>query len=234
MKRIKYICSIFAFCMALTACVHYDAEPFTGKTLPRKSGYFTGITNDWIYFNLRTGQVFNADKPGQDIKDGTQIDRLDWDVAFCGYRLRTNSGTSGKGKGGAIDLGYGKYEKWTSKAQLPENPDWVVDDSTVYVTMSQNDWAHYLVVNGLDPAENPWFDPNSGPATAKTSANPLLANAMSFAGPPPVYTPSVHTYVIRTADGARYFKFQLISWYDANVQIGDEGGKMSFYIDELK
>ena len=57
---------------------------------------------------------------------------------------------------------------------------------------------------------------------------------MTFAGPPPVYKPSYHTYVVRTANGKRYFKIQLISWYDANVQIGDEGGRISYYLDELK
>lgn len=109
------------------------------------------------------------------------------------------------------------------------------------LSVSQTFWNKMKVTIGADNLFN--YIPHtlgSGvtmfnvPATTKTSANPLLANAMSFAGPPPVYTPSFHTYVIRTADGARYFKFQLISWYDANVQIGDEGGKMSFYIDELK
>lgn len=43
-----------------------------------------------------------------------------------------------------------------------------------------------------------------------------------------------HTYVIRSWDGERYYKLQIISWYDANVQIGDEGGRISYYLDELK
>ena len=221
-------------CILLTACVEYDALPFDGKTLPRKSGYSTGVTNDWLYFNLRTGEIFNKYRVNGDIKEGEQYDRTDWDLAFCGYVMRTNSGTSGCGKGGAIDLGVGNYRTWTEVSQLPKNVEWTVDDSTVYVTMSQNDWNHYLVENGLDFNANPWFDPNNGPAKTTTNANPLLSKAMSFAGPPPVYTPSFHTYVVRTADGKRYFKIQIISWYDANVEIGDEGGRMSYYLDELK
>jgi hypothetical protein len=66
------------------------------------------------------------------------------------------------------------------------------------------------------------------------NGNPVLEKAMSFSGPPPVYTPSFHTYVIRSWDGERYYKLQIISWYDANVQIGDEGGRISYYLDELK
>ena len=237
MKKIFYLCT-FAALFAMVSCVDYDAEEFNGKTLPRKTGYSTGVTEDWLYFNLETGKIYNLDAPNRDIKEGQQKDSaavaLDWDLAFCGYRLRTNSGTSGIGKGGAADLGYGQYDKWTSKSQV-ENLTYTVDNDTeVYITYSQNDWNKYLIANKLDFNENPWFDPNNGPAKKLTSANPILANAMSFAGPPPVYTPSFHTYVVRSADGQHYYKLQIISWYDANVQIGDEGGRISYYLDELK
>ena len=164
----------------------------------------------------------------------------EWDLAFDGYQLRTNSGTSGIGKGGAADLGYGEYDKWTSKAQVDaylaeHNMTFAVDDSaSVYVTMSREDWNKYCIANKLDMNKNPWFDPNNGPAKQLVSGNPVLEKAMNFSGPPPVYTPSFHTYVIRSWDGERYYKLQIISWYDANVQIGDEGGRISYYLDELK
>lgn len=262
--------------MMMTGCVEYEAEDFTGKTLPRKTGYSTGVTNDWLYFNLQTGARFNVLNPNQSIitqKDGISYDPADtliywsegmqknatawaiedkyadkstatrtteWDIAFNGYRMRTNSGTSGIGMGGAVDLGYGEYDKWTSKEQVDaymaqKGLSFAVDDSaSVSVTMSQNDWNKYLIRNNLDFNENPWFDPNKGPATQIVSANPVLAEAMSFSGPPPVYAPSFHTYCIRSYDGERYYKIQIVSWYDANVQIGDEGGRMSYYLDELK
>ena len=44
----KYIFILFALTTALSSCVSYDAEEFTGKTLPRVTGYTTGITNDWL------------------------------------------------------------------------------------------------------------------------------------------------------------------------------------------
>lgn len=289
----KGILGAMMFALALTSCVEYEAEPFTGKTLPRKTGYSTGVTNDWLYFNLENGVRFNVLNPNQSVltsvngksisdpaNDGVVINgetlksgedktiywyegaqkdnRLtfkddkyttgsdiyhkatEWDIAFCGYRMRTNSGTSGIGQGGAADLGYGEYDKWTSKAQVDaymqeHGLKFEVDDSaSVYVTMSQNDWNKYCIKNHLDFNKNPWFDPNNGPAKQVVSANPVLAKAMSFSGPPPVYTPSYHTYVIRSWDGKRYYKLNLISWYDANVEIGDEGGCMSYYMDELK
>lgn len=59
MNVFKALCLSFC-CIIITSCVKYDAEPFTGKTLPRTCGYSTGVTNDWIYFNLRTGERFNT------------------------------------------------------------------------------------------------------------------------------------------------------------------------------
>ncbi len=102
----------------------------------------------------------------------------------------------------------------------------------------QYQMIRYLFVpvfpNRICMNKNPWFDPNNGPAKQLVSGNPVLEKAMTFSGPPPVYTPSFHTYVIRSWDGERYYKLQIISWYDANVQIGDEGGRISYYLDELK
>lgn len=273
MKKIYTL--LAAVTLALTSCVEYEAEDFTGRTLPRKTGYSTGVTNDWLYFNLATDTRFNVLNPNQSIitqQNGVSYDPADtliywsegvqkdttawaiedkytdattatktteWDLAFNGYRMRTNSGTSGVGKGGAADLGYGEYDKWQTKAQVDEymtsrGLTFTADDSaSVRVTMSQNDWNKYLIKNGLDFNSNPWFDPNNGPAMQVVSANPVLAEAMSFSGPPPVYSPSFHTYVVRSYDGNQYYKLQIVSWYDANVDIGDEGGRMSYYLDAL-
>ena len=223
--------------LALAACVEYEADPFTGRTLPRVTGHTTGVTNDWLYINLRTGKTYNAEAPCRDFAEGMQRDSaaiaLDWDIAFCGHQLRTNSGTSGKGRGGAADLGYGGYNSWTSKSQV-DNLDFEPDnDSTVMVTVSRNDWTKYLLANGLDFESNPWFDPNVGPRETLSSANPVLSEAIAFAAPPPSYTPSLHTYCVRAADGKRYFKFQVVSWYDPQVEIGGEGGRVCYYVDEL-
>ena len=57
MKAIQ--CLWLSCAMVLASCVHYDAVPFNGKTLPRITGYLTGVSNDWLYVNLRTGEVFN-------------------------------------------------------------------------------------------------------------------------------------------------------------------------------
>ena len=229
------LASFIVLLFILGACVEYGADPFEGEILPRITGYSTGVTNDWIYFNLRTGDIYNETRPNEDIAEGGQYDSLSWDLAFCGHHMRTNSGTSGCGQGGAIDLGYGDYDNWTAISQLPDDADWVTDtDKEVYITYSQADWNHYLVENNMDYDSFPWFDPNSGPKQILSSANVLLDKAIAVSGPPMAYTPSYHTYIVRTADGERYFKLQIVSWYNTYSEIDDTGGQMSYYIDELE
>lgn len=46
-------------------------------------------------------------------------------------------------------------------------------------------------------------------------------------------TPSFHTYIIRTADEERYFKLQIVSWYNIYTAIDDTGGEISYFCDEL-
>lgn len=227
-KPIIIILSLTLFC----SCVKYDALPFDGKVLPRRSGYVNQVTNDWIYYNLETGEIFNAEKVNEHIKEGEQKERLDWDLAFCGFTLRTNGGSSGKGKGAAADLGKGNYEKWTKVSQIPNNIKWIEDTNNVRITMAEREWVSYTTKHNI--TNIPWFDPNSGPKQTKTNANPLLANAINFSGPPPTYTPSFHTYVIRTANGKNFYKLQIISWYNSDMEIGDTGGLVSFYCDKLK
>lgn len=76
-----------ASAILLGSCVHYDADEFEGKVMPRATGAYTGVTDDWLYFNLRTGKAFNLSAPNQDITEGDQLKRLDWDIAFCGAHI---------------------------------------------------------------------------------------------------------------------------------------------------
>lgn len=216
------------------ACVKYEAAPFNGQHLPRRSGYVSGVTDDWIYYNLRTGKIHHAQAPYQSpLPDPIRLS-TDWDIAFCGTQMRTNSGTSGPGSGGAIDLGLTRYHD-IQLADLPSQPQWIPDnDTSVHLTYSLRDWTHHCVTQGLDPATHPWFNPNTGPRTRLTSANPVLANAIVFSAPPPSYQPSMHVYVIRGAEGKRLYKLQILSWYHEDTQPAHpEGGLLSFYLQPL-
>ncbi|WP_410879358.1 HmuY family protein [Myroides sp. DW712] len=215
------------------ACVEYDALSYDGKNLPRITAY----SNDWLYYNLREDKFLNpfssgdslfrsADRP---IVEGEQKDRLDWDIAFNRFNIRTNSGLSGHGKGGAYDMGLVSYESITSIAQIPSHAVFVTD-TLVNITMSQEQW---ILESSKTGNTDPWFDPNSGPKQMKSTANLVLANALRFSGPPPSYQPSYHVYIIRSAEGTRFFKLLIISWYDPELEIGESGGLISYKCDEI-
>ena len=66
-KKNILLCGTVLSLLSLSSCVSYEAEDFTGHTLPRKTGYSTGVTNDWLYFDLKTGHRYNVLNPNQSV-----------------------------------------------------------------------------------------------------------------------------------------------------------------------
>lgn len=58
----------------------------------------------WTYFSFKTGKVVGKSKINHQKEDSDWKNRNDWDIAFCGDYIRTNSGTSGNGNGGIISI----------------------------------------------------------------------------------------------------------------------------------
>lgn len=54
----------------------------------------------WVYVSLEEGRTVGTSTLGDAEQDAAWKARTDWDIAFCGELLRTNSGTSGNGAGG--------------------------------------------------------------------------------------------------------------------------------------
>ena len=55
---------------------------------------------EWTYFSFETGGVVGTSVFGNLDQDAAWAERTDWDIAFCGDYIRTNSGASGAGLGG--------------------------------------------------------------------------------------------------------------------------------------
>lgn len=85
----------------ITACSDNNSpdDPSQGEntlsvkqvSLSRKTAY----GNDWIYYSLEKGKEVS-------VSEESHAENTDWDIAFNRYNVRTNSGASGKGKGGAL------------------------------------------------------------------------------------------------------------------------------------
>ena len=58
------------------------------------------VPNRWTYVSLSAHEVVGSSSLGDTHEDALWMLRTDWDIAFCNGMIRTNSGSSGKGKGG--------------------------------------------------------------------------------------------------------------------------------------
>lgn len=187
-----------AFFMSLLAMVTFSScsdeddptnEPSTEDlevkqvTLSRKTAY----GNDWIYFSLSKGKELTG------IDETNRESNNEWDLAFNRYNVRTNSGLSGKGKGGALDSGKTEMDE---VAEVPAGT-FVIDEMGKITSR--------FTGNGVEEIESP--------------LNKKLGEAIKFQGPPPSYTPNDHVYIIRTADG-KYAKIQIESFYNDEGKSG--------------
>lgn len=162
-------------------------------TLSRKTAY----GNDWIYFSLSQGKEIT-------VSEDTHASDTSWDLAFNRYNIRTNSGASGNGKGGALDTGLTDFD---AVSTVPAGT-FTVDEEAEITGSFTGDGITY----------------------AESTLNKLLAEAIAFAGPPPTYTPNNHVYIIKTADG-KYAKLQVESFYDDEGNSGFMTFKFAYQPD---
>lgn len=186
--RLAALCMSALSLLAFPSCSDSD-EPSSGEeeegtlavkevTLSRKTGY----GDDWIYYSLSQGKEVTV------AEENHQTD-LTWDLAFNRCNVRTNSGLSGNGKGGAQDTGK------TSLDAVEEVPAGTfTTDVTAKITASFT---------------------GTGITEMESTLNPLLTAAVTVdtSNPPPKYIPNEHVYIVRTADG-NYAKIQIEGFYN--------------------
>lgn len=165
--------------------VNPGTEKLEMKTvmLSRKTAY----GNDWIYFSLKEGKELAG------ITEENHMENLEWDLAFNRYNIRTNSGKSGKGQGGALDT---ESKDMEAVKTVPEK-EFIVD-------------VNAMITESFT---------GSGITECESSLNPCMAEAIKFAGPPPSYTPNNHIYIVKTADG-KYAKVKVLGFHNDEGKSG--------------
>lgn len=90
------------------------------ENIPSVSGEVTVALSDtqWTYFCFETETVVGTSAFGNADQDALWAARTDWDIAFCGDYIRTNSGTSGVGYGG---IQRNTTDNFYSLQQAPED-----------------------------------------------------------------------------------------------------------------
>ena len=109
--------------------------------------------SDWIYFSITENAIVDIDNPESS---------LDWDLAFQRKHIKTNSGLSGSGLGGAfvdsvgtLDAGsYTWLDNWEAVNNLPDYEFTWLTDTTLY---DFYDLTTHTFVEGIkNPALNAW------------------------------------------------------------------------------
>lgn len=176
-----------ALCLSLfagiTACDKDNEKDSNNGTLTEKdytTSRKTDYGDDWIYFSFKEGKEMQVD-------EAAHAADLSWDIAFNRYNIRTNSGKSGNGQGGAFDAGKVDFNSMETAQEMGYTVD--------------SDYEISDVGTGFPPP------------TKMSTANSVLCEAITFSGPPPAYTPSEHVYIVKTADG-KYAKILFKSFYN--------------------
>ena len=183
----------------ITFTYNFLTEKETAKPAEKVALDFSGseakevqldATGDWKYFSLKNGEVTPA----------TPADDLTWDIAFKGYYVKLNGGTSGKGKAEAFRTEEKDFTKVTEAPKKGFEKD-------KEVTFTSRD--------GSSSKENvsPILTGGFGSTIGAISLNP--ANIAKYGN---VYGPNEWVYVIKTADGT-YAKIQVTDFYN---QVGDK------------
>ncbi len=103
----------------------------------------------WVYLNIDEMQIIDIEEPQNS---------LTWDIAFKRYQIKTNSGTSGKGKAGVICFDDLSYEAVT---MAPKG--YYCQDDSISITMLEE--VHYSYNKKLFD----WYSMSSGMPPELTS-----------------------------------------------------------------
>ena len=123
----KYI--LFFLLLGLTGVVGCQDDEHVG-TRTETTLTIDGVTDStWTYFSFVTGSVVGSSPLGDAQSDARWYKRTDWDIALCSDMIRTNSGTSGKGKGGIQKISNRNYNAITTAPDdgyIVDRPDIVI------------------------------------------------------------------------------------------------------------
>jgi hypothetical protein len=172
------------FSVSFVACSDDDDE--SPLAIEKEVEIDATAYDKWVYFSFKTGAVVGTSAVDEN------RDKLDWDIAFHRWDVRTNSGTSGSGKGGAY-LATDKFAKtgWDALIEAPTTG--YKADAKISVTAATKPSYQFKEVNGSDVI------------TGKMKAG---GTWMIFTGPPPAYEITNQIFVVKTADG-KYAKLWL-------------------------
>lgn len=175
MRKLLYLIPV-AFAI-LTSCSKDDSgKPIQSQTFEVNS---TSSTT-WKYFSFAKNDTVLVADP---------LNSTEWDLAFQRYRIKTNGGKSGSGKGSVANSYLKGQTGFDALKAVPDTASFTSDDS--FNIAVQGGYATYIV----NPEIYTWFSIELAPQGTQI-------------------VPSDFVYIVKTNDG-KYAKVWLRSYYSA-------------------
>ena len=152
--------------------------------------------SEWVYFEFTDTTLFEVPNLGENIMQNSPV----WDIAFQRYHMRTNSGFSGSSNGGAAlyDDNHWTINSFNDIEIIPNNLEFVADS---IVNTFYNQTTHQYYEGIANPILESW-------AEIDTMSNYTLT----------IYN---NKFILRTADGEKYYKLWVYDYYDENGHSGN-------------
>ncbi|MDR1757440.1 MAG: HmuY family protein [Bacteroidales bacterium] len=170
--KTKFLFTLTVICLSLWvfSCHKDDEDKTTTDTSERSVVVHSTDFESWHYFSFKTG----AEVPQSEVGDyEASKQKTNWDIAFHRGDIRTNSGASGMGQGGAIKL---NVKTIAEVVAIPETGFATDESAKIMISMSADGYV-------------------------EQSKNMVLADWYASEGMPPTYVVNQHVYAIKTADG---------------------------------
>ena len=122
-RYINILLCLAAVVLCMSSCRDRsdDREPVEVETLLT----LTLEPGKWIYYSISDSSIVGRSDIGDAEQDQEWAAQLNWDIAFSESGIRTNGGTSGRGKGGLTVISDSIYSltKQSSLFNLVYTPD---------------------------------------------------------------------------------------------------------------
>ena len=210
--KLKFLAPVlFAGLVAFTSCSKDDSkkeEPKVEKIALDFSGSEVQEVQldpalDWKYFSFKNGEV-TPTNPAED---------LTWDIAFKGYYVRLNGGTSGKGKAEVVKVEGTDFAKVTEAPKAGFAKD----------AQGKMNEGNYPNITKVDASFSQYMSGGFGTKTGIIGLDPTKA--------PKVYVPTNYIYVLKTADGT-YAKVQVTDYYKDNTDVLGGTPKLKYQLSK--
>lgn len=205
----KLILSLAVVAAAFTSCDEKD--PTTTPPTPPIVTPETHVTVEldatsktlWHYYSFAEAKVIGT---GAAVDDALWAERKDWDMAVCRYKVKTNSGASGKGLSGLY-------------SHVDEAGKNIVYD---FKTFTQTP-ATAVFIKDIEVTE----ESMSGGTTTESKSTAVVS--IMAPGMPPVWLKSP-LYIIPSADGEHHYKVDFLSYKNAE----NISGQISFQFAKIE